>query len=279
MSGITTIKDKEFLFTQQDFTRIVGMIYRVAGISLSNSKQEMVYSRLTRRLRATGTVSFIAYLDGLEHHPQAQEWQHFVNALTTNLTAFFRENHHFPVLAEYARNTKQPLTVWCCAASTGEEPYSIAMTLCEAFNTLAPPVKIIATDIDTNVLDTAAKGVYALDRIDKLTPTQVSRFFLKGKSGNNGMAKIKPELSKLITFKSLNLLAPSWDVAESLDIIFCRNVMIYFDKPTQSKILSRFAPMLKPGGLLFAGHSENFTYVSDAFRLQGKTVYTRVVDK
>lgn len=264
---------KVFEFTPRDFARVRALIYRQAGIALADSKQEMVYSRLARRLRAKGLNSFGEYLDGLESGRDADEWEAFTNALTTNLTAFFREAHHFPILAEHMRAMKGTLSVWCSASSTGEEPYSIAMTLCEAFGTLTPPVSIVATDIDTNVLETAANGVYPVERIEKMQPDRVKRFFLKGKGERAGLVRVRPELRQLITFKPLNLLAGSWPLSGPFDAIFCRNVMIYFDKPTQSKILARFVPLLKPEGLLFAGHSENFMYASDAFKLRGKTVY------
>jgi chemotaxis protein methyltransferase CheR len=268
---------KEFDFTRADFERVRGLIYQRAGISLADSKQEMVYSRLARRLRATGIASFATYLDSLEGNRMPAEWESFVNALTTNLTSFFREAHHFPLLAEHAlkarRQHNAPLTIWCSAASTGEEPYSIAITLCEAFNTLTPPVSIVATDIDTNVLATAEAGVYPMERVDKLEPERLRRFFLKGKGAQEGLVRVRPELRQLITFRQLNLLSDDWPVRVPFDAIFCRNVMIYFDKATQRKILSRFVPLMKPDALLFAGHSENFLYVSDALRLRGKTVY------
>ena len=268
---------KEFEFTRHDFERVRGLIYQQAGISLADSKQEMVYSRLARRLRATGIASFVTYLDALEAGRMGGEWESFTNALTTNLTSFFREAHHFPLLAEHASKSRrqpgQPFTVWCSASSTGEEPYSIAMTLCEAFNTLTPPVQIVATDIDTNVLATAGAGVYPLERVDKLEPERLRRFFLTGKGAQEGLVRVRPELRQLVSFRPLNLLADGWDVKGPFDVIFCRNVMIYFDKDTQRKILSRFVPLMKPDALLFAGHSENFLYVSDALRLRGKTVY------
>ena len=268
---------KEFDFTRADFERVRALIYRRAGISLADSKQEMVYSRLARRLRATGIVSFGKYLDDLEAGRLGEEWEAFTNALTTNLTSFFREAHHFPLLAEHANALRgrehAPLTIWCSASSTGEEPYSIAMTLCEAFDSLTPPVQIIATDIDTNVLATASEGMYGLERVEKMDPARLKRFFLRGKGRNDGMVRVRPELRQLVTFRQLNLLSDSWPVNGQFDAIFCRNVMIYFDKETQRKILARFVPLMKPHALLFAGHSENFLYVSDALRLRGKTVY------
>lgn len=264
---------KIFSFTARDFARVRTLIYKHAGISLSEAKQEMVYSRLARRLRATRIASFSEYLDTLEADRSSAEWEAFINALTTNLTAFFREAHHFPLLAEHMSQAKGARAVWCSASSTGEEAYSIAMTLCETFDTLKPPVRIIATDIDTNVLKTAASGIYPSDRIDKLESARVKRFFLRGKGAHVGAVRVRPELRELIVFQPLNLLAPAWPLTGPFDVIFCRNVMIYFDKPTQSRILSRFAPLLKADGLLFAGHSENFLHVTDRFKLRGKTVY------
>jgi len=273
LAGAASQHGKEFEFTARDFERVRSMIYRRAGIALADSKQEMVYSRLARRLRATGTASFAVYLDALERNTGSAEWEAFTNALTTNLTAFFRESHHFPLLAEHVAGRKESVTIWCSASSTGEEPYSIAMTLCEAFGSMTPPARVIATDIDTNVLATGERGVYGADRIERMEPERVKRFFLKGKGAQAGMVRVREELRALVTFKQLNLLSDDWPVSGPFDAIFCRNVMIYFDKPTQGKILARFAPLMKPDGLLFAGHSENFLYVSDLFKLRGKTVY------
>jgi len=264
---------KEFEFTSRDFERVRALIYKRAGIALADSKQEMVYSRLARRLRATGIRSFEAYLDSLESRPDDGEWEAFTNALTTNLTSFFREAHHFPILAEHVRGKKDAITVWCAASSTGEEPYSIAMTLCEALGSSGPAAHVVATDIDTNVLNVASAGIYTIDRLDKMAPERAKRFFLKGRGDQAGLVRVRPELRQMVTFKQLNLLSDNWPVSGPFDVIFCRNVMIYFDKPTQSRILARFAPLMKPDALLFAGHSENFLYVSDAYKLRGKTVY------
>lgn len=265
--------DREFDFTSQDFARVRKMIYQQAGISLSEAKTDMVYSRLGRRLRAIGINSFKEYLDKLEQDQSADEWESFTNSLTTNLTSFFREEHHFPILAEHISKLKGPIRIWCSAASTGEEPYTIAMTACEAFGSMKPPVEIIATDIDTNVLTTASRGVYPYERVSKLSESRRKQFFLKGSGSQEGSVKVRNELRNLISFQQLNLLAEEWPLKEAFDVIFCRNVMIYFDKPTQSKILTHFVPLMKPHALLFAGHSENFMYVSNAFRLKGKTVY------
>lgn len=264
---------KEFLFTQNDFERVRRLIYARAGIALGNGKQEMVYSRLSRRLRQLRLDSFDSYLRALEADSNGSEWEQFTNALTTNLTSFFREAHHFPVLAEHVKAQGGPVEIWCCASSTGEEPYSLAITLCEAFGTLTPPARILATDIDTQVLAKAEAGVYPLERVSGLSPERLKRFFLRGKGPQAGYVRLRPELRRLISFKPLNLLDDKWAIKGPFDAVFCRNVMIYFDKPTQGQILSRFAPLLKPSGLLFAGHSENLSFVTRDFSLIGKTVY------
>jgi chemotaxis protein methyltransferase CheR len=252
------------------------LIYQHAGISLSPLKQDMVYSRLARRLRARGDKTFSAYLDRALREPE--EWETFVNSLTTNLTSFFRESHHFEILTQRLRalGNKGTIRIWCSASSTGEEPYSLAMTACEAFGTLTPPVQIIASDIDTNVLATARKGVYGVDRIERLPKERVQRYFLKGAGAQDGLVRIRPELQQLIDFRRLNLLDKNWAIQGPFDIMFCRNVMIYFDKPTQYAILQRFFPLLKKEGLLFAGHSESFLHAADLFRSIGRTVYERV---
>ncbi len=264
---------KEFEFTMQDFARVRELIYQQAGIALSTTKHEMVYSRLSRRLRSRGIDSFDEYLSGLESGRDAEEWEAFTNALTTNLTAFFREPHHFPMLAGHIRNRRDEIVLWCSASSTGEEPYSIAMTLVETFHTWTPRARIIASDIDTSVLAQAEAGVYNMERLEKMPEARIKQFFLKGKGERSGQVRVRPELRQLITFLPLNLLSDAWPLKERFDAIFCRNVMIYFDKPTQSKILTRFAPLMKRDGLLFAGHSENFSYITEDFRLREKTVY------
>ncbi|KXB30508.1 chemotaxis protein CheR [Dechloromonas denitrificans] len=265
---------REFFFSTADFERVRKLIYQHAGISLSPVKQDMVYSRLARRLRATGKQSFAEYLDALEKNG-GDEWERFVNSLTTNLTSFFREPHHFPIFAEHLRKlgSSRPIRVWCSAASTGEEPYSIAITIAETFGANTSHVSVIASDLDTNVLATAQKGVYPLDRVEKLSPERLRKFFLRGTGTQEGYVAVRPELKRLIEFQRINLLEPNWPVKGPLDIIFCRSVMIYFDKPTQYKILSRFAPMMQSDGLMFAGHSESFLHAADLFKSLGKTVY------
>ncbi|MEQ5840281.1 chemotaxis protein CheR [Paraburkholderia acidicola] len=265
---------RDFEFTSADFARIRELIYLRAGISLSDHKRDMAYSRLARRLRARGFDNFRQYLDLLESDTDPAEWEAFTNALTTNLTAFFREAHHFPVLADFAMQRPAPVSVWCSAASTGEEPYSIAMTLIEALGEQAArQASVLATDVDTQVLAKAEAAVYQLEQVTHLAPERLKRFFLKGTGAHAGLVKVRPEVRAMVRFERLNLTDRDYALRTPFDAIFCRNVMIYFDKPTQAQVLARFEPLLKPGGLLFAGHSENFTYVSQAFRLRGQTVY------
>ena len=265
---------REFVWTNADFARVQALIYQRAGISLHDGKHAMVYSRLSRRLRDTGHTSFHDYLCWLETH-DGPEWQEFVNALTTNLTAFFREQHHFEIFASHLRSKPSAnWRVWCNAASTGEEPYSIVITALEALGAGAS-FKLTASDIDSRVLATAAQGVYRLDSVKGLSPERLQKFFLKGKGGNAGMVRAKPELRRAIDFMSVNLIRDDWPFKEPFDVVFCRNVMIYFDAPTQRRVLERIHRVLKPGGMLFVGHAENFSESKDLFTLRGKTVYER----
>ncbi|KNZ34393.1 MAG: chemotaxis protein CheR [Methylibium sp. NZG] len=268
----------EFSFGPADFERVRKLIHQRAGISLHAGKQAMVYSRLSRRLRELGHGSFGQYLQALEGASGAAanaEWQEFVNCLTTNLTSFFREDHHFGLLAnELTARRGQNLRIWCNAASTGEEPYSLAMTVVEALGANAS-VTIFCSDIDTKVLATAEQGIYAADARG-LSPERLRQHFLRGTASNAGFIRIKPELQRLVEFHTFNLMNDRWSLGEPFDIVFCRNVMIYFDAPTQRRVLERMHRAMKPRALLFAGHSENFSDSRDIFRLRGKTVYERV---
>ncbi|NMF97229.1 chemotaxis protein CheR [Aromatoleum toluolicum] len=275
-SALSASGEREFELTQADFERIRKLIYDHAGIVLSQAKQDMVYSRLARRLRACGDRSFAQYIGRLER--DRAEWETFVNSLTTNLTSFFREAHHFDILAERMRRVveRRTIRIWCNAASTGEEPYSLAITACEAFNTLTPPVQIIASDIDTSVLAHAERGVYREDRVARMSPEMLRRYFEQGGGLAAGEHRVRPELKRLLSFRRINLLDAVWPVQGPLDAIFCRNVMIYFDKTTQYSILKRFVPLLlRKDGALFAGHSESFMHAGDLFRSTGRTVYQR----
>ena len=269
------LQGREFAWTNADFDRVQALIYQRAGISLHNGKHAMVYSRLSRRLRETGHQSFKEYLAWLDKH-EGPEWQEFVNALTTNLTSFFREQHHFETLAEHLRaDPSRAWKIWCNAASTGEEPYSIIITAMEALGAKAN-VLLTASDIDSKVLATAARATYRLEGLKGISPQRLHRFFLRGKGSNLGMVKVRPELKSLIDFVNVNLIRDDWPFRERFDVVFCRNVMIYFDASTQRKVLERIHRVMSPGGLLFVGHAENFGESRDLFSLKGKTVYERL---
>ena len=266
---------REFAWTDSDFDQVQSMIYKKAGISLHDGKHAMVYSRLSRRLRETGHQSFREYLAWLEATDGA-EWQEFINALTTNLTSFFRESHHFEIFASLLKSKPDSSAwrVWCSAASTGEEPYSIVMTALEALGTLSN-FSLAASDIDSKVLATAARGVYRVDSLKGINTGRLQKYFLRGKGVNDGFARVRPELLCPIQYLIVNLIHNDWPFKDPFDVVFCRNVMIYFDAQTQRGVLERIHRAMKPGGLLFVGHAENFTDSRDLFVLKGKTVYER----
>lgn len=274
-SGSAGMQGREFAWTDADFGQVQNLIYQRAGISLHDGKHAMVYSRLSRRLRDTGHASFREYLDWLESS-DGPEWQEFVNALTTNLTSFFREHHHFESLSELLKSKPRNYhwNVWCSAASTGEEPYSIVMTATEVLGDKAN-FSLVASDIDSKVLANASQGVYRHETLKGMDSTRLQRFFLRGKAENAGMVRVKSELRKMVDFQMVNLIRDDWPFKDLFDVVFCRNVMIYFDAPTQRKVLERIHRVMKPGGILFVGHAENFSDSKDLFVLKGKTVYER----
>jgi len=265
---------REFPFTQDHFRNISDRIYRYSGIKLPEAKKEMVYARLARRLRSLGLASFDDYLRYLELEPA--EWEHCTNALTTNVTAFYREEHHFGILATHAQATvrpNEPFRVWSAGCSTGEEPYTIAMCLQEAIPGRA--FSVLATDLDTQVLAHAQEAVYPLASVLRLPEARQKAYFLKGAGRHEGRARVRPEVASHVQFTRLNLMDAEWPVQGPFDAIFCRNVMIYFDKPTQRQLVERFAALLRPNGLFFAGHAESLLDQGRCFRLRGQTVYER----
>lgn len=272
------IGEREFVWTTQDFERIRALIRARAGIHLHSGKQAMAYSRVARRLRETGHKSFHDYLNSLEQEEDSVEWQEFVNVLTTNLTAFFREPHHFDLLASWlTQHPIGPWHVWSCAASTGEEPYSIVMTALETLGPQASRFKLIASDIDSRVLARAAEGVFRADHLKGLSEERLHRFFLRGTGGNSGLVRVRQPLLQAVEFQQINLIEDDWPLlSHPLDVVFCRNVMIYFDAATQRHVLERLHRVMRPGGLLFVGHAEHFSDARDLFVLRGKTVYERL---
>jgi chemotaxis protein methyltransferase CheR len=283
--GTTTIRALvDFTLSQAQFDRLRELVREHTGIALSEAKRQLVYGRLARRLRALKIETFAEYIELIERG-EASELEEFVNAVTTNLTSFFREPHHFDYLAReelpavVARDSgRHRMRIWCCAASTGEEPYSIAMVLREAETLLRGwDVKLLATDLDSNVLAHAAAGIYAAERFAGMDPKRVARFFDKGGGPHQGKLRARDELRNLVTFKQLNLMK-EWPVRGPFDAIFCRNVIIYFDKATQRALFERMARLQQPGDFLFLGHSESLYRVSEHYELIGKTIYRRVKD-
>ena len=274
-------REREFVFTETDFRRVRGIVYEYAGIQLSDAKRDLVYSRLARRVRALHFDDFGHYLDHVETSGDG-EFTEFLNAITTNLTSFFRERHHFDALRQTmlpqlmkARASSRRLRVWSAGCSTGEEPYSIAMTLRDVMPEGSGwDARILATDLDTNVLAHARAGVYNEERIQQLPDSTVRRWFRRGRGGHKGKVRVAPELQPLITFNQLNLMEP-WPMRGKFDVIFCRNVVIYFDKATQAKLFDRFADALADDGFLIVGHSETLYRVTDRFELIGQTMYRK----
>lgn len=273
-----TEREREFSYQQADFEHVRQKIYNHAGISLADHKKDLVYNRLVRRLRALQMDSFKHYLEYLDSAPA--EMSQFVNAMTTNLTSFYREAHHFEYLSntyipQLAKSGQRKLRIWSSACSVGEEPYSIAISLLEAGISMEQwDIKIFATDIDTDVLATAREGIYPIDRVDSLSLPRKKLGFLRGKGNHSDKVIVKPSLKELLHFEHCNLMGP-WNIQENLDVIFCRNVMIYFDKETQTRLLDRMTELLKPGGVLFIGHSESPARSMKDYQLLGRTMYQK----
>lgn len=274
--------DREFKFTNGDFEKIRSFVKSQTGINLSDAKKNLVYGRLARRLREINMSSFSEYLQYVTSDNEA-ELINFINAITTNLTSFFREKHHFDFLRKEAipklmkdnQHTRR-LRVWSAGCSTGEEPYSLAMTLKNTMQDIASwDARILATDLDTNVLAHGKAGVYDESRVEGLPDAIKRKWFRRGRGDQSGSVLVAPELKELIAFRQLNLMKP-WPMKGPFDFIFCRNVVIYFDKPTQKVLFDRYAEMLRPDGYIFLGHSESMFKVSDRFKLIGNTIYQRI---
>ncbi|WP_206485553.1 protein-glutamate O-methyltransferase [Thalassotalea sp. G2M2-11] len=281
---MTDLRERSFRLSDKEFNFICQYVYQAAGIVLNASKREMVYRRLTRVIRERKFTSFSQYCQLLKEQPE-QEKNYFINAITTNLTSFFREQHHFdyllsielPRLIEKNKQQKR-IRIWSSAASTGEEPYSIAMVVhqcCKNFLSTWD-VKILATDIDSDVLNKGKQGIYDERRIEDMPSHYVKNYFSKGSGANEHKVKVAKCLQELLTFKRLNLLH-EWPMKGPFDIIFCRNVIIYFDKKTQLDLFERYYDMLTPGGLLILGHSENLGHYQQYFENVGRTIFRKPV--
>jgi chemotaxis protein methyltransferase CheR len=275
-------KIREFEFTDQDFNALRRLVKEHTGIHLSEQKRELVYGRLSRRLRVLRIDSFRDYCQRLAAGDSA-EMVEFCNAITTNLTSFFRESHHFDYVRESLLGPRiadahgsRRLRIWSAACSTGEEPYSLAMTIHETVKDLGRwDIRILATDLDSEVLQKARRGLYNADRMRGISSERRARFFRQQHEGGQELWSVSDGLRDLITFKQLNLMNPL-PMKGPLDAIICRNVVIYFEKDTQRELFARMAQLQRPGGLLFLGHSESLFKVSDAYALIGKTIYRRV---
>jgi chemotaxis protein methyltransferase CheR len=271
---------REFPMSNQDFEFVRNMAREHTGIMLSDHKRDMVYSRLVRRIRALGLDSFRSYCKYLEDN-LGSELTNFINSITTNLTSFFREPHHF----EFLRNTAIPeikknhardkrVRIWSAGCSTGEEPYSIAITLREAKFDRSWDVKLLATDLDTNVVQHASEGIYQFDRVTGIDQSLLDSYFDFDGDGRDKKALVKDKARELITFKQLNLLH-DWPMKGKFDVIFCRNVIIYFSKDTQKVLFDRYANLLNDNGYMIIGHSESLHGVSKRFEPLGKTIYRK----
>ncbi|MCC6708468.1 MAG: protein-glutamate O-methyltransferase CheR [Gammaproteobacteria bacterium] len=269
---------QEYAFNDAHFELLRKLVGKYAGISLNDTKRQLVYGRLARRIRAMNLGGFDEYCE-LVRDENSDEIENFINAITTNLTSFFRENHHFECLVQQVVPTllktnaaTRRIRVWSAGCSTGEEPYSIAMALSEALgNTSGWDVKILATDIDSNVVATAAAGIYPANRQQGVSDARLKRFFMPA-GGAPGSLRLKDEVRGMIRFAPLNLMEP-WPFKGPFDVIFCRNVVIYFDKETQGRLFGRYADVLARHGYLFIGHSETMFGTCTRFDLIGRTTY------
>ncbi len=272
--------------TEKEFSLFSELIYKEAGISLGKGKQQLVESRLSKRLRACNLTSFIQYYKYLnENDRNGEERLKMINALTTNKTDFFREQHHFdylrssvfPMLEKRAKETgERKIRIWSAACSTGEEPYTLAMSVLDHFGPTSFhgwDVRVLASDVDTDVLAHAQKGVYAADRVTDVPKEILKRHFVKTSKDPEAPFQVRPEVQELVTFRRINFIEPQWPINTYFDIIFCRNVMIYFDEVTQDRLLTRFSDQLVPCGHLFIGHSESILRLDQLYTSLGSTMY------
>jgi chemotaxis protein methyltransferase CheR len=273
----------EFGYDQEQFERIRVLAKRMSGIEMDVSKLDMVYTRLVRIVRSSTFSNFAEYIDSLDGKDCALDTQ-FINAITTNLTGFFREKHHFelltslvlPELMKKKRSSKQ-ITVWSAGCSTGEEPYTIAFTLDQFFQEYPDwSYQIMASDIDTNVLKKAKLGVYSLSSMGGMNAIELGRWFQKGVGVNEGLCRVKKKYQEHLAFSQCNLMEPLL-FNQVFDVIFCRNVLIYFDVKSQNLILDQFMNHLHQDGYLFTGHSEAFMYHYEKTELIKKTIYRKII--
>jgi chemotaxis protein methyltransferase CheR len=269
-------------FDDDLFIKFKELIYQEAGIKLTDLKKALIQARLSKRLRYLGIPSYRDYYYYLIDH-FTEEKIEFINAITTNKTEFFREGRHFEFikdscLPEFEIRGKKKIKIWSAGCSTGEEAYSIAITLREFYaGGRSPEIRILATDIDTNVLERAYSGLYTLEQVKDIDIALLKKYFKRGTGDNEGLFRVKDEIRDMILFRRLNLLDDTYPMKGKFDILFCRNVIIYFDRPTQKDLFEKFSRYLDEEGYLFIGHSENLTSVSNKFTLLGHTIYRKSI--
>ncbi len=264
--------------SREDFRRIAALVTEQTGIQLPTGKEGLVRSRLAKRLRVLGLDSFSAYVDRVTSGRDAAERQHMLDALTTNKTSWWREAQHFALLAELAPTLAQGRAapvLWSAGCSTGEEPYTIAMVLAEALPASQKAgARILATDLSTRVLDRARRGRYAPDELDGVPAAHRQKHFTPVRDASGEWHEVAAPIRRQVQFAQLNLMGP-WPMKGPFDAIFCRNVMIYFDKPTQAKLVGRYWELLRPGGHLFIGHSESLTGLEHRYAYVAPAVYRK----
>lgn len=267
------LSDKEFPFTLKHFEELQVLSREHAGIHVTEDKMEMYYARLAKQIRAKGFTTFDQYIELIKKDEQA--FLDYINSITTNVTSFGREGHHFEMLQKMVQaSNKKVFRIWSAACSTGQEPYTIATALYDICQRKRMRLMITASDIDSNVLATAKAGIYDAKMLDQFGDKGIKRHFQRGTNGNEGKCRVKSHLKQLIEFRKINLIE-SWPFQDKFDVIFCRNVMIYFDNEIKRKIVGKFAQNLNPKGVLLIGHSESLNKVSDAFDNIGRTAYQK----
>ncbi len=276
---------REFKYTDSDYYRLSKLAHKHAGINFMEAKRELVYGRLQKRVRLHNMKSFKQYCDYLEADDSSDELKHFINAITTNVTSFFREIHHFEylqntivpeILLENKNAVKRTLRIWSAGCSSGKEPYSIAMVLRESIPDIDTwDAKILATDLDSDILSVAKQGVYPVDQLDGVSPERRKRWFKRGQAANENAVRIDATVRNLVHFRQLNLIG-NWPMRGQFECVFYRNVAIYFSRESQIQIVDRIADHIKPGGYLVVGHSESLFGVTRRFESIGHTIYRKI---
>lgn len=269
----------ELLLKKDEYQRFCTLIYDESGISLGAQKHSLLASRLSKRLRDLGLATFTEYYEIVTGDRTGEEFTQMLDLISTNKTDFFREPKHFDFLRQRIvpeLEGAKRIRIWSSACSTGEEPYTIAMTLCDGIRSPAQwDIKILASDLSTRVLAKAASGIYDEERVRAVPPETVKKYFLRGHGDSAGLIKVKPLLAGMIKFQRMNLMDDRFPIKTQLDLIFCRNVMIYFDQTTQGTLINKFHHYLKPGGYLFIGHSESLQWVKHPFETVAPTIYRK----